>query len=92
MEDIWQQQTEARDDVKELQATHIEEFDGVRSRKQRAAQVEAMQRSYRHTSKNSMEYLRNSGPVYRHRRASMSQRHEVVEVLAPGLWPVYSVC
>jgi hypothetical protein len=36
MKDIWQQ-TEARDDAKELQ-THIEEFDGVR-RKQRATQV-----------------------------------------------------
>jgi hypothetical protein len=40
MKDIWQQ-TEARDDAKELQ-THIEEFDGVR-RKQRATQVEKEQ-------------------------------------------------
>jgi hypothetical protein len=40
MKDIWQQ-TEARDEAKELQ-THIEEFDGVR-RKQRATQVEKEQ-------------------------------------------------
>jgi hypothetical protein len=41
MKDIWQQ-TEARDDAKELAQTHIEEFDGVR-RKQRATEVEKEQ-------------------------------------------------
>jgi hypothetical protein len=79
MKDIWQQ-TEARDDAKELQ-THIEEFDGVR-RKQRATQVEKeqlVQQQKQPTYSGGVKFVTvngqdNEGEQDRRRWSGISQR------------------